>query len=184
MRAVQRMVGGNDGRSSLAWLTLLVGACSAPREEAARTLDSRPEAVVDESQPSDSAERARDSEPAKPWTKAFEQRSVLLANQVRVEGPLGLLDHLYYDGSLTHVQHAETVPEGYLQTVSVRPGSNERIRAELDGLRLEVLEQLTLLERVAPGPVRVSAQGQVWWRDLDGKEERGETWERSGVIEE
>src|SRR5688572_20622579 len=156
-------------------LVVSLASCSAPPERSTHASDPNVVAPVDAGQ--------SDPPAPVPWTTEFEPRSILLAEQVTIEGPQGLIDHLYSDTSASHTVSARTLPEGYEQLVEARPDTGERIRAQLDGLRIEAIQRLLVFERVAPCDVRVRAAGDVWWKDVDGNEERGETWERIGVIE-
>jgi hypothetical protein len=160
-------------------LALLACACAAPRSDSS-TASSASSAI-----PASTTGQTAESDPLapKPWTTAFDKTSVLLANDVRVEGPQGLLDHIYCVASERYVVSQRTLPEGYEQTMVARPGSEERVRASLDGLRIEAIRRLVVLERVEPCDVHVTALGEVWWRDVNGAEERGDTWERTGAIE-
>ncbi len=164
-----------------ATLMILVASCAAPpADRAQNALQVAPSTPVE---PADPLAGAKDPLAPKPWTSAFLASSVLLANDVRIEGPEGLLDHLYCGSSEKYVMNQRALPEGYEQTIQVRPGSGDRIRADLDGLRIEAFHQLVVMERVTPCDVRVTATGEAWWRNLDGSEERGDTWERTGAIE-
>ncbi len=160
-----------------------LASCSAPPARSSRSPDPGAERAR-EGRSEASFDPSLEETPAPaPWTTAFEGRSILLADQVTVEGPQGLIEHLYCDASAMHAKSERTLPEGYEQVVVAQPGSGERIRAQLDGLRIEAVRRLVVLERVTPCDVRVRAAGQVWWSDVDGKQERGETWERTGAIE-
>jgi hypothetical protein len=120
-----------------------------------------------------------------PWTDAFLGRAVLVADQVRIEGPPGLLQHVATrpDPEL-HERSERATPDGFLQEVRVtRPIVGSEIQAWLDGLEIVALRRITVLERPGPCPVRVLAEGDVLWREIDGPgERRGPRLELSGTI--
>jgi hypothetical protein len=154
-------------------LAFLACACAAPAPDS--TTRESPSAVQ-----ASATEPEGDPLAPLPWTTAFEKSSVLLANDVRVEGPQGLLDHIYCAASDKYVVNQRTIPEGYEQTVEARPGAQERVRAALDGLRIEAIRRIVILERVEPCDVHVTALGDA--RTSGHRGTRGNV-ERTGAIE-
>jgi len=121
---------------------------------------------------------------AKPWTDVFEEGALLVADEVRIEGPQGLLDHVFSGADpADHEQTVETRPEGFFQEIRVtRPGGIE-IRARLDAWRISALRRLTILERTAPVDVLVEARGEAFWhRSSTGEERRSETLTFGGEV--
>lgn len=146
-------------RSCAAWcLACAALSCSSPEPVAAEApAPPRPSAAA-------------------PWTDAFRERAVLIADRVRIEGPPGLLEHVATrpDPEL-HERVERTTTEGFLQELRAKasfPGS--QIQAWLDGLEIAALRQLTVLERPGPCPVKVVAEGQAVWRSLERGTERRE----------
>jgi hypothetical protein len=111
---------------------------------------------------------------------------MLLAPEVRGEGPAGQLEHLQCEASTDRFR-AQTVPEGVRQIVELPPASRgigEHIRARLDSMEIRAEYRLEILERPEPCDVVVTAVGDVYWADpATGVEERGDSWRRVGVVE-
>jgi len=103
--------------------------------------------------------------PPRPWTGEFLQPAVLVAARVRIEGPQGLLDHVVTrPDPLSHLHSEATLPEGYLQKLSQRPGAPEaEIKAQLDQLVIAATQRLEILERPGPVDVVVIAEGDAFW---------------------
>jgi len=124
----------------------------------------------------------------RPWPHTFERSALLVADQISIEGPKGLLDHvaLSQDPDLLDYE-VETLPEGFRQTLTRKPDVGFiQIKAALDALEITALERIVVLERPGDVELRVVARGNVWWRSTDpagplsGPEERrGERLELS-----
>lgn len=116
-------------------------------------------------------------EPPRPWTSSFERSALLVADEVRVEGPKGLLDHIATRIEPEHhVYGVETVAEGFRQTFTPRdPNAGIEMRAYLDGLELVAVRRLVLLERPGDVDVVVQGTGDAYWRETaSGREQRGD----------
>ena len=167
-------------QSQVATLLLLVlggVSCSTPRKG-----DSS--ASTTASSGSTSAERVPALEPP-PWTDAFSESTALLASEVRIEGPPGLISHVASVSDPEELDRTEkTVPEGFLQVISVKPQARgARITAQLDRLAIVVLGRLTILERVGATTVVVFAKGEAYWENPTTHEvKRGETLRFDGRI--
>ena len=112
--------------------------------------------------------------PPEPWPGTFRRAALLVADQVAIEGPVGLLDHVALGQDDTRLDYAvETLPEGFRQVLTKKPGVDYvEIRAGLDAWEITALEQVLVIERpgaVGDVPVRVVAAGGVWWRSLDAR---------------
>ena len=92
-----------------------------------------------------------------PWTLEFMESAVLVAGDVRIEGPPGLLHHVaQLQDSDVHTYRVRTVPEGLLQETTVKElGSVFPIRCNLDNLYITAERSLTVLER--PGRFRCAS---------------------------
>ena len=123
----------------------------------------------------------------RPWTTEFVTPALLIASEVRVEGPVGLLDHVATRADPdVHERVEKTTPLGFLQQITLKPEVGEaEIQGHLDALRIVATRRLVVLERSGPqGEVRVSASGDAYWReDASGKERRGPTLGFVGKIE-
>jgi hypothetical protein len=113
----------------------------------------------------------------KPWTTTFLTPAVLIAREVRIEGPLGIRDHvaLTVDSEL-HEYSLKTGPDGLLQELSFKAGQAEgELRCQLDQLVIAAEQRITVLERPGPGPVVVLALGEALWQTPAGEEQRGDS---------
>lgn len=142
---------------------LLVG-CTTPAEEA---------------RPDDGVAVVVEAPPPPPWTEAFQDEAMLVADEVRIEGPPGLREHLAVSQSAEHHLYViDTTPAGLLQETSVRPAflGEVSLRGKMDGLTLVVAKRVVVLERPSYVPVTISAFGDVYWRNsVTGEERRGES---------
>lgn len=121
--------------------------------------------------------------PAPEWTGAFRERSVLLARTIRVEGPAPLLSHMVASSDDDLFERSvQTTPKGLLQVVTRASDEVAVVRGHLDAWRLAAEQKIVILERVAPGPVVVIAEGDVMWRDRNGAVERSDRLEFVGEI--
>lgn len=120
-----------------------------------------------------------------PWTTAFEPRALLLADNVRVEGPVGLLEHFATGFEQQHHSRSvETRPEGFVQTVQIRHAAAPHIRGKLDGLDIVAQHSLVVIERPGAVDVKVIATGEAYWSNPGtGEEQRGDALEFTGQIE-
>jgi hypothetical protein len=142
-------------------LLLLSTACGSPAHDAEPrgTSEVRPEPPV-----------------PPPWTETFMAPATLVAEEVRIEGPPGLIEHVAVAQDPDNIGYvSRAVPQGLLQEWTVKPsGADEPIRGRLDALDLAVTRRLVVLERPATVPLVVEARGEVWWRrESDGREQRG-----------
>jgi hypothetical protein len=121
-----------------------------------------------------------------PWTREFQEPALLVATEVRVEGPVGLLAHIAtrIDPEV-HERVEKTVPAGFLQQVTVKSDAGEaEIKAQLDNLSVVALRRLIVIEQPGPHDVVVTARGQAWWSNVATKaEQRAELLTLVGKIE-
>ena len=97
------------------WTCVLVlaAACSSPDRSNVPPNEATPERPLEE--------RAQLN---MPWTDAFQKPAVLIANEVRIEGPRGLLQHVATMSDPSELDRKEeTRPEGFLQEIVVRPAA-------------------------------------------------------------
>ncbi|MFO1011523.1 MAG: hypothetical protein U1F29_15795 [Planctomycetota bacterium] len=146
-------------------------ACSAPRKESrgteAPSLGSKP-AVV------------------KPWTDAFQKPTLVLADEIVIEGPDGLIEHVATRADLeVQTKRERTTAQGFLTEIGLKPGvAPVEIRAFLDRYELVAMKKLTVLERPGPVDVLLRADGDVFVRDgASGAEERPATLRIQGKIQ-
>ncbi len=108
-----------------------------------------------------------------PWTAAFLRPAMLVAEDVMIEGPDDLIDHIavVQDPENT-VYEVKTTERGLLQTTRIKTQRQVEIRAQLDALQIVALRRLRVLSRPGDVPVRVRASGEVWWQLADGSDEK------------
>ncbi len=108
-----------------------------------------------------------------PWTAAFLRPAVLVADEIVIEGPADLLDHVVLrPDPETNVYVTKTVTAGLLQELSARPESRMEVRGQLDTWSLAAFQKLTVLQRPGEVPVTVRARGNAYWAPADGSGER------------
>ncbi len=101
----------------------------------------------------------------KPWTDRFKVAGVLIADEVRIEGPAPLLEHVVTRPETgVHEVDVKTIPAGFQQTITVRVGGAE-IRAQIDAVAISAMRRLVVLERPGLGDVLVTATGNVFWKE-------------------
>jgi ribosomal protein S28E/S33 len=148
-------------------LVALVGACgSAPSGE------------------DTSSSTAGAAEPAAglPWTREFQVSSTLVAREVLVEGPPGLIHHVAFKQHPDQKYVAKTTADGFLQEVTSDREEGELIRIQIDNLAIAAEWRIRVLERVVEGPVRVHATGDVFYKNLEtGQETRSESLDLTGA---
>jgi len=115
-----------------------------------------------------------DAHAPKPWTERFFAVGMLAANDVRIEGPDGLLEHVVSSQDLQISEVVtKTTTDGLLQTITLRTDAvGAEIRAQLDNLAISCFRSLTILERPGPVDVVVTAAGDVYF--LEKGSEQGE----------
>lgn len=120
--------------------------------------------------------------PPPPWPTTFRTQTLLVAQDIVVEGPPGLIDHsagAQQPGAIEY--KTETTPDGLRQTWTVIPGSQAQARGQLDGFTLVALRSLVILERLG-GDLTLRAAGDVYWHeDASGKEGRGASFAKSSA---
>ena len=122
---------------------------------------------------------------AQPWTDAFLAPAVLVADEIRIEGPAGLRDHLATRAEPgLHERTEKTTSQGFLTEIHLRTGHFDApIKAWLDQLELAAMVKLVVLERPGLVDVTLSARGQVLWSDKRTKQEkRSESFSLSGKL--
>lgn len=125
--------------------------------------------------PSDSRLTLEPAAVPRAWTTAFQREAVLVADEVFIEGPSDLIEHvaLRQDDETT-VYTTRTVTEGLRQELATRPDSGVEVRAQLDGWAIAALRKITVLQRPGDVPVTVRASGNAYWAAADGSGTRRE----------
>lgn len=113
------------------------------------------------------------SPPPRVWTLAFLREAVLVADQIVIEGPFDLIDHVALrQDEQTSAYSTKTIPEGLLQELSTRPDVGLEVRGQLDAWSLAAFQKITVLQRPGDVPVTVRALGNAYWAAADGSGER------------
>lgn len=111
-----------------------------------------------------------------PWPDDFKTSAILLADEIEVSGPKGLLAHiaLRQDPDLIDYR-METTSAGLLQEARARADAGYvEIRAQLDNWAVVAMQRMTILERPGDVPVEVRARGNAVWHPANGApEQRG-----------
>lgn len=157
--------------TSLCFLLLLLPACGSTRK------DTKP--------PADGARSTEVPAAPKPWTERFREPTLLIADELRVEGPDGLLDHLATRAeTASHSKRERVTQDGFLQEFSLVPGAVPlEIRAYLDRFELVAMKRLLVLERPGPVDVVIVANGDVFLREAASQAvQRGATLRIEGKI--
>lgn len=118
--------------------------------------------------------------PPAPWPDDFAQDALLLADEIRIEGPEGIRQHVAVRQDPQLADYTlRTVPAGLLQEIRLREGATHgEIHAQLDQWKVVALRRLVILERPGNAPVQVRAVGSAVWQDVaSGQERRGNVLE-------
>lgn len=117
-----------------------------------------------------------------PWTEAFLQGGVLMATEVRIEGPPGLIAHFVGRVEEGISSEVKTLPEGLRQTYTIDGTLDLLVRGQLDRLEIFAERRIVVLERPGPVDVVVEARGDVLHRDPQGAERRSSSLRLVGVV--
>lgn len=120
--------------------------------------------------------------PSLPWTDAFLEVALLMADEVRIEGPPGLIAHFVGRVEEGVTRSVKTLPEGLRQIYAVDEGAFGEIRAQLDQLQIVALRRIVVLERPGPVDVVVEARGDVFHQDPRGEVRRGPSLRLAGPL--
>jgi hypothetical protein len=162
----------------IAWIIGLVcagvvadlSACGATGSKSSKDAASPYAPAPDPSAPPPKSEVARHA----PWTTEFMKSGMLVADEIEVEGPVGLFDHIAtrVDPDV-HDQVQRTIPAGFEQQVVAKSGAEDsEIHSQLDQLSLIATRRITVLERPSPIDVVISARGAVFWHDDASKQDK------------
>src|SRR5262245_17559491 len=111
--------------------------------------------------------------PARAWTTAFQRPAVLVADEIFVEGPPDLVDHIALRQDQESTLYAtKPVTEGLRQELAARPELGVEVRGQLDAWSLAALRRITVLIRPGEVPVTVRASGSAFWSATDGGGEK------------
>jgi hypothetical protein len=144
---------------------LLTGACGTPEKHTESPFAPAPDPKA--GPPTDVIK-------TKPWTDRFFTTGALIARDIRVEGPDGLLEHFVATQDLGVMDVVtKTTPDGLLQVMTLHADAvGETIRAQLDNLTLSSLHSLTILERPGPVDVLIVATGDAFLNEKGVPEEQ------------
>jgi hypothetical protein len=113
--------------------------------------------------------------PPRAWTQAFMKEAILVADEIHLEGPEDLLEHVVIRQDPEAIEYStRTVESGLFQELRARPEMGVEIRAQLDAWSLAAVRRMTVLQRPGEVPVTVRGQGNAVWVAADGSERRDE----------
>ncbi|MCZ6598152.1 MAG: hypothetical protein O7B99_10970 [Planctomycetota bacterium] len=120
---------------------------------------------------------------AAPWTTEFMGKAYLVADEIFIEGPKGLLEHVVVrqDRDVS-VYEVKTTIHGLRQETRARPDVGfVEIHGSLDAWAMVAFRRFVLLECPGDVPVVVRARGRAVFQRSDGSDEmRAETLEFLG----
>jgi hypothetical protein len=116
------------------------------------------------------------------WTNTFQREAVLVADEIEIEGPSDLIQHVVLrDDPENAVYTTKTVSEGLRQELVARPETRMEVRGQLDAWSLAAFRRITVLQRPGEVPVTVRARGNVYWAAAGGGERRADVLDFRGV---
>jgi len=120
-----------------------------------------------------------------PWTDAFSERAILLADRITIEGPAGLIEHLVMtlDDALFERTERPTA-DGLEVVLKIRGGGDgqELLRAQIDAWNLAAYKEIRMDLHAGLNEVTVTAEGDALWKDTDGGEQRSARLQFRGVV--
>jgi len=166
----------NWNRNLACALVLCFGllACSGPRKANDAPREASDTQSADTSAAPASPENTVAAAPELPWPEDFKSSAILLADEIELSGPKGLLAHvaLRQDPELIDYR-IETTSAGLLQVARAKQDAGYvEIRAQLDNWAVVAMQRMTILERPGDVPVEVRARGNAVWHPSDGAAER------------
>jgi len=109
------------------------------------------------------------------WTRAFQKEAVLVADEIYIEGPPDLIDHVVLvPDPDTNEYSTKTVTQGLLQELVAKTNSHVELSAQLDGWKLAAFRRITVLQRPGEVSVTVKASGEAYFAPADGSGEKRE----------
>ncbi len=147
---------------AIACVVIGVGACGSNAAKASKSSSPFAPAPDPNAPPPADVVAAK----SKPWTDRFLPPSMLVADEIHIEGPAPLLEHVVTRPEpAVHDSSVQTIPAGFEQTIRVRTAGAE-IRAQIDQLSIVAMRKLVVLERPGAGDVLITAVGDVsYWKD-------------------
>jgi hypothetical protein len=99
---------------------------------------------------------------------------VLIADEIEIAGPRGLLEHLVLRQEPEYADYAaKTTERGLEQTLARRRDAPEvELRGQLDAWVLVAAERIHAVERPGERAVLLRARGNAVWRPVSGEGER------------
>ena len=110
-----------------------------------------------------------------PWTDAFSERAILLADRILIEGPAGLIEHLVM--TLDDADGLEVV-------LKFRGDGDGQglLRAQIDAWNLAAYKEIRMDLHAGLNEVTVTAEGNALWKDTDGGEKRSARLQFRGPV--
>lgn len=104
------------------------------------------------------------------WTEEFLDGALLVAEEIEVEGPPALRDHLVLPQDPAATTSRTTATDlGLLHVIEARSGRFAEIRAHLDKWEIVATRRLKVLERPGEVDVRIVARGRALLHPFGGR---------------
>ncbi len=116
------------------------------------------------------------------WTREFLEPAFLVADEIMIQGPPALREHLVVrQDKRTSDYSAKTTEKGFLQQTVAKPDQGLiEIRAQLDAWQLVAFKRIVWLERPGDVNVTVRASGDAKWGTDAGESREGDMLEFVG----
>ncbi|MFT5284074.1 MAG: hypothetical protein ACI8TQ_000225 [Planctomycetota bacterium] len=110
------------------------------------------------------------------WTPDFLNSALLIADTIRIEGPPALRIHMALPQDAVALEtKTKATNHGLLHVFTVRPDSDETVKAILDKWQIVATKRLEVLERPNETDVTITARGEAAWLptlESEGVQER------------
>ena len=120
-----------------------------------------------------------------PWTDAFSERAILLADRILIEGPAGLIEHLVMTLDDALFERTERPTADGLEVVLKFRGDGDGqglLRAQIDAWNLAAYKEIRMDLHAGLNEVTVTAEGNALWKDTDGGEKRSARLQFRGPV--
>lgn len=169
-------------RRALGAITLVsLGAACGSATTGGQVVSEEPPRSLAEPAPAD-----QDSQAWEPgaWTSRFRAPAALIAEEVFISGPRGLLDHVVSADAPETTYLVKTTPDGLLQERTAQPGVEfVKIQTQVDQWKIVGTQKVVILERPGRVHVVVEVRGNAYYNDDElASPDQGERFRFVGEI--